>query len=137
MNAESLWLVLALASGAALAWMLAHARSGPLRARAETAEQRAAGLAAELDALRKNQAELAADHARLDERLAAEQRLATEKLAWLERAKQQLGDSFKALSAEALRPAVNPSCALPRRTWASSRRVPRPSCTPASRRSTP
>lgn len=103
MNAESLWLVLALASGAALAWMLAHARSGPLRARAETAEQRAAGLAAELDALRKNQAELAADHARLDERLAAEQRLATEKLAWLERAKQQLGDSFKALSAEALK----------------------------------
>lgn len=103
MNDQLIWLLAGVAAGFALAWLVAGARTAPLRARTEVAERQAQAQAAELDALRGQQAAMAAEHARLAERLTAEQRLAAEKLAWIERAKEQLGDSFKALSTEALK----------------------------------
>lgn len=103
MNGELLWLALGLAAGWGAAWLTLRASRAALRTRALTAEQQSAALAAELGAARDRQTQLAADHARLEERLAAEERLTAEKLAWLDHAREQLGDSFKALSAEALK----------------------------------
>ncbi|MFZ5653145.1 MAG: DNA recombination protein RmuC [Pseudomonadota bacterium] len=103
MTTEWLWPVMALAVGALGAWSWARARLADLDAQSRTHHQRAEALAAELDTARSRLAELSAENARLTERLDAERRLGAEKLALLERAREQLGDTFKAISAEALK----------------------------------
>lgn len=89
--------------GALVLWLWSAARTRELAVRHAESEQRAAALTAELIDLRAHQSALAEDNARLGERLAAEQRQGAEKLALLEQAREQLGDTFKALSADALK----------------------------------
>lgn len=89
--------------GALVLWLWSAARTRELAARHAESEQRAAALTAEVIDLRARQSVLAADNARLGERLAAEQRQGAEKLVLLEQAREQLGDTFKALSADALK----------------------------------
>lgn len=103
MNDYWIWLSVGLVAGFAAAWLLLSVRVAELRARAATADRQVQAHADELETLRTQQADMAVERARLAERLTAEQRLAGEKVAWLERAREQLGDSFKALSAEALK----------------------------------
>lgn len=89
--------------GALALWLWSAARTRELAVRHAESEQRAAALTAEVIDLRARQSALAEDNARLGERLAAEQRQGAEKLVLLEQAREQLGDTFKALSADALK----------------------------------
>ncbi len=89
--------------GALVLWLWSAARTRELATRHAESEQRAAAVAAEVIELRARQSALVEDNARLGERLAAEQRQGAEKLALLEQAREQLGDTFKALSADALK----------------------------------
>ena len=91
------------AAGALAVWLASSVRARELAERIADSERRAADGAAELAELRTREATLAADHARLGERLAAEQRQGAEKLALLEQARERLGDAFKALSADVLK----------------------------------
>lgn len=91
------------AAGALAAWLAAAVRARELAERFADSERRAAAGAAELAESRTREAALAADHARLGERLAAEQRQGAEKVALLEQARERLGDAFKALSADVLK----------------------------------
>ena len=103
MTAEFLWLGLGLALGVLGLWLAMFPRRSLLRAQADAQRQHAESLAVALEDARAKLAELQAENARLGERLAAEQRLGVEKLAVLERAREQLGDTFKAISGEALK----------------------------------
>jgi DNA recombination protein RmuC len=103
-------LLVALAAGAVVAWLIRAARA---RADLATAEARVAALEeagqrmltleqeiAERDrVIREQQARIA----ELETRLEAERKAAAEKLALLNEAQQSLGDAFKALSADALK----------------------------------
>lgn len=101
----AIWLgvLFGFAAGALAAWLATSVRARELAERIADSERRAADGIAELAELRTREAALAADHARLGERLAAEQRQSAEKIALLERAREQLGDTFKALSADVLK----------------------------------
>lgn len=103
MTAEFLWLGLGVALGALGLWLAMFPRRSALGAQADAQRERAESLATALEDARARLAELNAENARLGERLAAEQRLSMEKLAVLERAREQLGDTFKTLSSEALK----------------------------------
>ena len=103
MTAEFLWLGLGSALGVLGLWLAMFPRRSLLRAQADAQRQHAESLAVALEDARAKLAELQAENARLGERLAAEQRLGVEKLAVLERAREQLGDTFKAISGEALK----------------------------------
>lgn len=103
MTAELLWLGLGLVLGALGVWLAMSPRHSVLATQADALRERAESLATMLEEARARLAELNAENARLGERLAAEQRLSMEKLAVLERAREQLGDTFKTISNEALR----------------------------------
>lgn len=103
MTAEFLWLGLGLALGALGLWLAVFPRSSALREQVNAQRERADSLATALEDARSRLNELSAENARLTERLDAERRLGVEKLAELERAREQLGDTFKAISAEALK----------------------------------
>ena len=88
--------LLCLAVGAALGWFIAQSRT------AATAE-RARLQAADLEAARARLLEIEAQKSRIENDLAAERAAAGEKIAALTEAQERLTNSFKALSADALR----------------------------------
>ncbi len=88
--------LLALAVGAALGWFIAQARSAAVTERARL-------LTTDLETARARLAELATLNSELSASLAAERAAATEKIAALTDAHDRLTNSFKALSADALR----------------------------------
>lgn len=90
-----LFALLAAALGAGVGWFLAQARTAALAERARLATEQAAAQQVELAALRGQVGALEAEKARLATLLHAEQ----ESLA---RAQERLGDTFKALAADAL-----------------------------------
>lgn len=103
MAMEWIGVVIGLAAGTLIAWAWGRARRADLEAQSRIHQQRGEAQTTDLEATRARLAELNAENARLNERLDAERRLGAEKLALLERAREQLGDAFKALSAEALK----------------------------------
>lgn len=111
-----LWLAvfLALLAGAALAWVLAtafgRARESSLRAQLEAATGQLTETRAQIDALRAATERARTEVAERDAKVAsaaatldAERKSAAEKLAALQDVQARLTDSFKALSADALR----------------------------------
>ena len=88
--------LLCLAVGGALGWFVAMSRSA-----ADT--ERARLLAADLEVVRQRLAEVEAQKSKVETSLAAERAAAAEKISALTDAHQRLTDSFKALSADALR----------------------------------
>jgi DNA recombination protein RmuC len=90
-----LFALLAAALGAAVGWFLAQARTAALAERARLAIEQVAALQAELAALRGQVGVLEAEKSRLATLLQAEQEA-------LARAQERLGDTFKALAADAL-----------------------------------
>jgi DNA recombination protein RmuC len=103
----SLFLGLALVAGsAAIAWAmsraLAHSRTAALRQRLADVEQELETAQLELKNLSRDNASLREATIRLDSTLQLERKAGDEKLALLTRAKDELSDAFKALSAEAL-----------------------------------
>lgn len=90
-----LFALLAAALGAAVGWFLAQARTAALAERARLATEQAAAQQVELAALRSQVGALEGEKARLATLLQAEQEA-------LARAQERLGDTFKALAADAL-----------------------------------
>ncbi len=90
-----LFALLAAALGAAVGWFLAQARTAALAERARLATEQAAAQQVELAALRGQVGALEGEKARLATLLQAEQEA-------LARAQERLGDTFKALAADAL-----------------------------------
>ncbi len=90
-----LFALLAAALGAAVGWFVAQARTAALAERARLAAEQAAAQQVELAALRGQAATLEAEKSRLATLLHAEQEA-------LARAQERLGDTFKALAADAL-----------------------------------
>ncbi len=91
--------VVGAALAGALAWLLVRARTLALVQRADRAER-------ERDAKAEALAQAAQELARLETTLDHERGAAAEKLALLERAKADLTDTFKVLSADAMRASV-------------------------------
>ncbi len=100
---EALWLVGGIVCGAVVVWLVQRAQRASLVTEISVAQARLEAVEAELGATRAALADRSVAHARLSERLLAEERLGAEKLALLEQAKRQLGDAFKTISSEALR----------------------------------
>ena len=100
---EIFWAIGGLTLGLAIGWFWFSTQTDKRDALLAEREQRLLALEHELARLREREGALAAETARLHERLAAEQRLSQEKLGLLEDARTKLGDAFKALSADALR----------------------------------
>ncbi len=88
--------LLGLALGVALGWFIAQAR-------AAATHERARLLALDLEAARLRLTELEAKKSKIENELSAERAAATEKIAALTDAHERLTNSFKALSADALR----------------------------------
>ncbi len=86
-----------------LAWVWVRSRSAALRQRLADVEQELKGAQAEAKTLIGANASLREAMAGLQATLEHERKTAEEKLALLSHAKDELGDAFKALSAEALR----------------------------------
>jgi len=93
---EILIALLSLAVGAALGWFIAQSRSAALT-------ERATMQAAELETLRVRLAEIENLKSKIENALAAERAAAAEKISALTDAHDRLTNSFKALSADALR----------------------------------
>jgi DNA recombination protein RmuC len=91
--------VVGAALAGALAWLFVRARTLAVAQRADRAER-------ERDVKAEALAQAAQELARLETTLEHERRAAAEKLALLERAKADLTDTFKALSADAMRAGV-------------------------------
>ena len=89
-------------AGVAVAWLVCLGRQAALRQHANELEQQFAAAQQELNARRSAETELRACVAKLDATLQHERKSAEEKLDLLTRAKQDLSDSFAALSAQAL-----------------------------------
>ena len=111
---EAVFVVVGLASGAALVWALGRGAREADRARTQELladrDLRLAELRREVEAsraresdLRRDLAEVGAQRAALTASLQGEQRAAEEKLRLVEETKEKLASSFQALSAEALR----------------------------------
>ncbi len=93
---DILLLIVGLLVGAALGWFIAQSRSAALAERARL-------LTTDLDIARAKLAELSALNSQLSASLAAERASAAERIAALTDAHERLTNSFKALSADALR----------------------------------
>ncbi len=91
------------ASGALITWLLFRARETSLAARAGTAEANAARLETDLNSHRTRVIGLESGNAGLRAQLDAERNAATARLDELRDAQARLSDTFKALSAEALK----------------------------------
>jgi DNA recombination protein RmuC len=105
-----LCLIGGLAAGAAVAWALLRTREGPqlatLKERVDARDLQIAELKAlepQLSALRGENTELKEARSRLETALDKERKAAEEKLALLNDAEAKLSDTFKALSADALK----------------------------------
>ncbi|MBW2618976.1 MAG: DNA recombination protein RmuC [Deltaproteobacteria bacterium] len=96
-------LMVGLAVGAAVAWLLARARITGLDARLERAEGEAGQVRAELDQSRRDLEEKSRLATELQVKLEHERQSNQEKLALLDQARTNLTDAFKALSADALK----------------------------------
>jgi DNA recombination protein RmuC len=93
---EILIALISAALAAALGWFIAQTRSAAVTERAKL-------LAADLETARVQLAEISNSKSQLEKALAAERASATEKIAALTDAHERLTNSFKALSADALR----------------------------------
>jgi DNA recombination protein RmuC len=89
--------------GMALAWLLTRSRTAGLEARMSLTREDLAAAQAELERQRKLNAEASARAAALQATLDHERRSAQEKLALLDRASDELRQSFQALAADALK----------------------------------
>lgn len=98
-----LLIVLSVAAGGGLGWALASIRSGVLRSRAAQLENDLNGLRRDLEAQREANAQLRETAAGLKSALTLEQKANTEKLEILNRAEEELRDTFKSLASDALR----------------------------------
>jgi DNA recombination protein RmuC len=115
MNPEILLGILVLlvggAAGAALAWLLLKTKAGAVTAaELATLKERLAGKENELQKLHETQQREVADHkqsraenARLQAELQGEQRAAQERISSFNKATEELGERFKALSRDALK----------------------------------
>lgn len=101
--ALSLGLLLGLALGGLAAWVALRGRSATVAERTRQLEEALRECDGERRAVVEARAAAQAELAELRTRLELEQARAAEKLAVLERAKAELTDAFKALSADALR----------------------------------
>ena len=103
----SITTIVALALGAALggliAWLLVRSRALLLGEKVRQSEQQLAQARAELEGKNSLILEASKTIAQLEATLEHERKAADEKIALLNRAKEELGNAFRALSAEALR----------------------------------
>ena len=107
MNLQFTFLVIGLALGAGLGvvvgWLISRSRAATLRALLDQAEQNSANTRQDLEAKDRMILEASKTMAQLEATLEHERKAADEKIALLNRAKEELGNAFRALSAEALR----------------------------------
>ena len=104
-------LLVGAAAGAALAWLLLKTKAGAVTAaELATLKERLAGKENELQKLHETQQREVADHkqsraenARLQAELQGEQRAAQERISSFNKATEELGERFKALSRDALK----------------------------------
>ncbi|MEE9276531.1 MAG: DNA recombination protein RmuC [bacterium] len=102
---SALWIlaaVAAVAAGAAVAWLAGRGRLASMSGRLDAQEEALEGARRELEVRGREMADLKADAARLETELFHERKSAGEKILLLEKATEELRDTFKALSSEAL-----------------------------------